>query len=335
MKDFAERSAAYLRHKMPEATELTVVSVSRIFGGASCETYRLRAQWQIDGKVVERAMIFRRDSPGAIVKTSRALEYETYKALCDGSFPVPEAIYLETDETWLERPFFVMEEVLNCSQGYDTIKPYGEFATEIGTQFYTHLGFLSTLKPESLTDLYALLEPVAPTEAWRQQLDRWEKVIEENARANPPPPAEKISLVHGDYRAGNFLFDVHGKITAILDWEMVHLGDPLEDLAWSMDAFWCNNSPLVGYMVLPEEAIRIWEQASGLRADPTALKWWQLLNQVKGIAIWISAGTEYEAKRNTNPVIAYTAWAPQDLHNKALAQSLVAQYTNQQRRASA
>ena len=51
-------------------------------------------------------------------------------------------------------------------------------------------------------------------------------------RANPPPPPERVSVVHGDYRVGNFLYTKEG-IHGIVDWEMAHLGDPLEDLAWS------------------------------------------------------------------------------------------------------
>ena len=51
------------------------------------------------------------------------------------------------------------------------------------------------------------------------------------------PVAERISLVHGDYRLGNFLFEGE-RITALLDWEMAHLGDPAEDIAWAYRALW-------------------------------------------------------------------------------------------------
>ena len=82
-----------------------------------------------------------------------------------------------------------------------------------------------------------------PGQCWHRELDYWESYLgkmelepQPLARAaiswlrrNPPLPAQQISVVHGDYRAGNFLFDITGKIHAILDWEMMHLGDPLED----------------------------------------------------------------------------------------------------------
>ena len=46
------------------------------------------------------------------------------------------------------------------------------------------------------------------------------------------PKACRRRLVHGDYRLGNFL-EQNDRITAILDWELVHLGDPVEDLGWA------------------------------------------------------------------------------------------------------
>ena len=51
------------------------------------------------------------------------------------------------------------------------------------------------------------------------------------------PVARRISVVHGDLRFGNLLHD-QGHLTALLDWEMVHLGDPVEDLGWVYRALW-------------------------------------------------------------------------------------------------
>src|SRR5947208_9125553 len=79
-------------------------------------------------------------------------------------------------------------------------------------------------------------------------------------RRHPPQPARKLSLVHGDYRTGNFLYSPDGEIKAILDWEMAHVGDPLEDLAWSMDPLWCWTSPELAGRLLPHgEAVAAWE----------------------------------------------------------------------------
>jgi aminoglycoside phosphotransferase (APT) family kinase protein len=113
----------------------------------------------------------------------------------------------------------------------------------------------------------------------------------------------------------------------ILDWEMAHLGDPLEDLGWAIDPLWAaGNASLPGCMIARADAIRIWEQASGLKADPKALHWWEIFASFKGAAIWISAACEYAEGRNTDPINAFSGWYPLAFHNKILADRLGAEH---------
>ncbi len=173
--------------------------------------------------------------------------------------------------------------------------------------------------------------------AVRHELARWEKVIDEDEgepepivraairwlKRNPPPPAQKIAVVHGDYRSGNFLYDLNGDIRAILDWEMAHLGDPMEDLGWALDPLWAHHDPSRPAGTIPRaDAIALWEQASGLKADPAALFWWEIFASVKGQAIWISAAHEYATHRNDDPVNAFSGWYCLAYHNKVLAERL-------------
>lgn len=141
-------------------------------------------------------------------------------------------------------------------------------------------------------------------------------------RRNPPPPAARISVVHGDYRSGNFLHDGNGKIIAVLDWEMVHLGDPLEDLAWCCDPLWnhFDHSRVAG-TIGEADAIAIWERESGLKVDPEALKWWKLFSAVKGQAIWTTAAKEFTVD-NGNLALAISGFYPPRRHDRIMADSL-------------
>ena len=142
-------------------------------------------------------------------------------------------------------------------------------------------------------------------------------------KRNPPPPSQKIAVVHGDYRTGNFLYDETGAIRAILDWEMSHLGDPLEDLGWAIDPLWSGGNPArPGGMLPRSEAIAVWEKASGLKADPAALFWWEIFASLKGAAIWMSAAREYAEGRNTDPINAFSGWYTLAFHNAILAERL-------------
>ncbi len=337
MEDLAPRFAAYLAHRMPQASNVEVAGVSRIHGGASRETFRLSATWKEGGRDVARPLVLRRDPVASLIETERDLEYNAYRAFHPTGLPVPEPLFLETELKWLDRPFFVMEQIVGCAAGSPfNPDPYGPLAEKIGRQFWTHLGRIAAAEPK---DIGFEMEAVAPGECWKRELDKWEKVIDEDElspqpiaraairwlRRNPPPPAQKLSVVHGDYRTGNFLFNEEGDIKAILDWEMCHLGDPLEDIAWAADPLWAFATPdRPGGMIPRAEALHLWQEASGLKIDPVGLRWWEIFNSLKGLAIWISAGKEYHTGANRDPILALSSWYCTDMHDRILAGRLSA-----------
>ena len=328
---------AYLNHRNPAAQNIEISDLHRIPGGASRETYALTAEWTEGGNDVRRPMIFRRDPTTGLIETERDIEFAAYQAFYGSGIPVPEPLYLETETEWLDRPFFVMERIVGGEVASPfALDPYGAHAPSLGEQFWTFLGSIArnTSAVDTLSDV---LEPVAPAECWRRELDYWEGEILAHElepqplaqaairwlRKNPPPTPDQLVIVHGDYRTGNFLHDSAGKILAILDWEMVHLGDPHEDLAWGMDPIWCwfkKDHP--GLMIPRAETIATWEKASGLRVNPDALQWWEVFSHVKGLAIWITASDTYRNSSNKDATLAFSSLICTDLHNQILAQKL-------------
>jgi aminoglycoside phosphotransferase (APT) family kinase protein len=85
------------------------------------------------------------------------------------------------------------------------------------------------------------------------------------------------------------LYNTTGEIRGVLDWEMAHLGDPIEDLAWTCmpDWRWGRFDRYAG-LVEPARAFELWEEASGLEVDPVAFHWWSLFSQVKAQGIWLT-----------------------------------------------
>jgi aminoglycoside phosphotransferase (APT) family kinase protein len=329
--DISDRLAAYLSTRL--GTVVTVANLARIPGGASRETYRFRAHY--NGQ--ERGLILRRDPPASLIETERSAEFRAYGAFHKLGLPVPEPIALELGTDALDRPFFVMEEIENCAVGSIlAADPYGVHRDKIGEQFFTVLGRIAAADPAAI-GLGDFEGAADVNDCARHELARWEKVIDEDEREpqpiaraairwlrnHPPPQAQKIAVVHGDYRTGNFLHDDGGDIRAILDWEMAHLGDPLEDLGWALDPLWSHGDPSrPGGTVPRDEALAIWERASGLKADRKALLWWEIFASLKGLAIWISAANEYAEGRNSDPVNAFSGWYCLAFHNKVLADRL-------------
>ncbi|HKD23001.1 MAG TPA: phosphotransferase family protein [Rhizomicrobium sp.] len=334
--ELSARLEKYLAKKL-DAPALRVTDLARIPGGASRETYRFRAHYKAGKGEVERALILRRDPPASLIETDRTTEYRAYEAFHRVGLPVPEPIALELDPAALDRPFFVMEEITGCEvASILNPDPYATNREKIGKQFWNVLGRIASANPDQV-GLGSIEGTRDVNETWRHEVARWEKVIDDDEREpqpiaraairwlkrNPPPAAQKIAVVHGDYRTGNFLFDAKGDIRAILDWEMAHLGDPLEDLAWALDPLWAHGDVARPAGLLARaDAIRIWEEASGLKADPAALAWWEVFASLKGLAIWISAACEYAEGRNTDAVNAFSGWFCLAFHNKVLAERL-------------
>jgi aminoglycoside phosphotransferase (APT) family kinase protein len=319
------RIAAYIAGRLPGARDVTIDRLFRISGGASRETYRMWLRYLAeDGSVVERPLILRRDPPDSLIDTERVIEFSAYRAFHGSAVPVPEMLWLEEDPGPLDFPFFIAEELAGFEAGPMAIlaEPYVRHREKIGRRKWSILGEIAKADPEAL-GLTTVMAPVAPEACWRRELDYWEGVLDEDEispqpiiraairwlRANPPPPAQKISVVHGDYRTGNFLYDTEGEIHGVLDWEMSHLGDPLEDLGWTLNRIWCwGQDDLRGALLPHEAAIAVWEQASGLKADPAALHWWELFNCVKGQGIWVSSAKAWSDGQNRDPILIVSSW---------------------------
>ena len=322
------RLAAYLIEKLPGAGDVRVEGLERIFGGASRETYRFVLLTHREGKDESRRLILRRDPPGSLIETERAVEYAAYRAFYRTAVPVPEALWLEEDPSWLDYPFFIMEELAGLES---SAQAAAQHAAKLTPQKWSILGEISKADPASL-GLDTVMAPVTPGECWQRELGYWESESDKHElcpqpiaraairwlRRHPPPPAQRVSVVHADYRTGNYLFDQEGTIQGILDWEMAHLGDPLEDLAWGLNPAWQSADGRVGAIATREEAIRIWEKASGLRADPEALHWWELFSSVKGQAIWVSSAKEFTDGKNHDLILALAGWLMGNRQDRAM-----------------
>jgi aminoglycoside phosphotransferase (APT) family kinase protein len=100
-------------------------------------------------------------------------------------------------------------------------------------------------------------------------------------RQHIPPRQERV-LVHGDYRMGNVMFGPEG-LRAILDWELAHIGDPLEDLGWMCVRSWRfgNDSLPVGGVGKREEFWQAYEEAGGYPVDPKRVHFWEIFGNLR------------------------------------------------------
>ena len=327
MTDMEAQIAAWLAHRLPQARGIAVDQLARIPGGSSQETFKLRAVWDEGHGAAERWLILRRAPPAGLVVAERDVEYVVYAALAGSGVPVPKVHFLELDGAWLERPFFVMDMAPGKPGHFWTsTDPFEGQAREVGTRFWHHLGQLAAQDHAAL-GLQGLRNGTLASGFWSAELAHWEALLDEHEtliepavrgairwlRANPPPEPARPAIVHGDYRVGNFLFTADGAISAVLDWEMCHVGDPLEDIAHATDPMWTIETqfPL-------DEGLALWEAASGRTVDPAALAWWRLFATVKLCAIWTTAEASFAAGRSRDMALAMSAVRGASFHRTRL-----------------
>jgi aminoglycoside phosphotransferase (APT) family kinase protein len=138
--------------------------------------------------------------------------------------------------------------------------------------------------PADLPAVPAVGDPLALLRQWHDRLGQPHPAFELAFRAlesQPPPPA-RTTLVHGDFRMGNLMID-SGGLTGVLDWELTHVGDPIEDLGWLCVPAWRflrPDRPAAG-LGTREELLAAYERHAGIAVDPAALRWWELAGTLR------------------------------------------------------
>lgn len=241
-------------------------------------------------------------APYSVLPQVRALQLVSESAV-----PVPKVIGFSVDGGQIGHPFFVCEHIDG-----DTPAPWSASSVsqahrcDIARQFIGILGDLHQIawQGSALAALHAERErpEVAAIAAWRRTLARptarYYPLLDwggEWLERNCPTPACR-AVVHGDYRIGNFL-EQDSRITAILDWELTHIGDPHEDLAWAlMPTFNAGSRKFYG-VVEHDDMIRQYESVSGLSVSRKSIAFYQAYALYQAAAIQMCAIHAFEVDR--------------------------------------
>jgi aminoglycoside phosphotransferase (APT) family kinase protein len=232
---------------------------------------------------------------GLFAPYSAMPEFESLSALAGGDVPAPRVYLASDDPTILGAPFFLSEKVEGDTPlpwGFQGQALEGPRRESLAADFIGALARLHRFD-WSATPLAKWGEGVTLGSAAHRQIDDWEARFRRWAlrphpmahralgwlRANAPA-AQRLSLVHGDYRLGNFL-ERNGRISAILDWELVHLGDPIEDLGWAFLPQYRGGTPFVCGLASEADFLSRYATQSGLSVDPAALRFYVVFSLLK------------------------------------------------------
>lgn len=253
-------------------------------GGASASTWEFDAT--LDGVVQRLILQLSTGEPfmGSLRKTQQGL---TQQLAFDSGIPTPQVRWILDESDGLgdgyvseriagetlgkrivEDPAFAQARVAMTAQ-------CGSILARIHTLDIAAFGYLPMLDVETLVARLS-----AQHRAYEERLPVFELAIRWLGQNVPAP--RPASPLHGDFRTGNFIVDAQG-IAAVLDWEMAHRGDPMEDLAWlCMNAwrFGRIDAPVGGFGAR-SELYSAYERAGGSPVDEAAVRFWEVYGALK------------------------------------------------------
>ncbi len=317
-----QRIQAYLSTKLDASDGGVAISgLYRIPGGASRETWSFDARWRENGHDMQRGFVLRRDPDASLLETERDVEFHVMDAVAVHGVPVPKMYWLENDGSALDRPFFVMERIDGCETNPSKVLMDPRFfptRDRIAQEFVDVLVRIHAFDWRA-GGLASLGVPASEAGCAIGEIQKWESVVDRDAlepqpvlraafrwlRRNLPPPAQRIVLVHADYRTGNFLCNDEGDIKGVLDWEMTHLGDPIEDIAWSCLRPWrWLGDEKIGGLMERADFFRRYQQAGAFTITEDAVRFWEVLGNVKFAAILLTGARSFCDGRTRNPLMA-------------------------------
>lgn len=300
-----------------ETDDVEIDQIRRHAEGWSWQTYTFRIRWADPaGETRELALALRREpEDGLLAPYDTEAQYELHAAIeRETRIPVPRLRWLERDPSVLGMPFYVMDRV----DGHVPVQwrpddpkafPTPQARTRIGHDFVDLLAELHA------ADWRALLpgdpSPEDPEAAARAQIDHWQAYYEDNAVRAVPLLEEAIAWLrghvavsgrttvnHGDYRIGNFMIGDDGRINAVFDWELAHVGDPVEDLAWAGLRLFRGRSPLWSHLLDRDAFLARYRERAGLEVPDEVLRFWTVLCFVKASASHLRAARAFEDARS-------------------------------------
>jgi aminoglycoside phosphotransferase (APT) family kinase protein len=238
--------------------------------------------------------VLRRDPPGAPI-SGLPLEADLLRAAARAGVPVPSVVTSGSHDAGLDAAFVVMHFIEGETIPRRILREsrYADARAVLAEQCGRTLAALHRIPAVEVPGL-AAGDPVEGLRAMLDRLGQPHPAFELGFRwlGETRPVRSGEAVVHGDFRNGNLIVGPDG-LRAVLDWELAHLGDPLEDLGWLCVKAWrFGHAPPVGGFGTVEQLIGAYTASGGRAVDRETLGWWTALGTLRwGIICIVQAMT--------------------------------------------
>jgi aminoglycoside phosphotransferase (APT) family kinase protein len=319
--------AAYLAERLGAVGPVRIEGMTRIAVGWSHETWLFDAAWRDDEGEHREGLCLRRDPGNALLRemSDLAEQYRVLSCLALTDVPAPRPYWFEADPAVLGAPALVMERVPGeCPSPWSRAgRDYYAAAAERGV---LPLSFTDALAAIHRVDWKAvgldfLGVPGPGDDFARREIAKWRRLVDESGHPGHPiltdlvgwleanaPSTDRLTLVHGAYRTGNLLVD-EDRVSAVLDWELQVIGDPMFDVAYVLTELNREGSDLLSNVVPRDVFFERYQAATGIDIDEERCRYYQLLYAMRSAAFWMSASGLFADGSNTDLRLARTEWS--------------------------
>ena len=302
VSDFGQRQltrdlmSGYLRGKFPEHPAIDAQSVVELPGGFAKKTYRMKV---VNGPTGWDQLIIRQDAIGGPTPLSCIGEVEVLKLAKQHGIPLGEVCCVEPSDC-LDAPFLLVKRVAGVSnlEAWGTRGPDGMLP---GEHLAAHVAALHRIP---LSELAHWDASQTPQQVIWNYIDRFEERWQRDRpiidpllqfgfdwlKRHVPQDIARLSIVHADISDRNILVD-NGTLTAIIDWELWHVGDPMYDLAYI--------KPFIERSMPWQRFVDIYE-ANGCKVSMANDDYWYIFSEVRNSAMLASGLRTFMDRRNRN-----------------------------------
>ncbi len=251
-------------------------------------------------------------SDGLFAPYSAMPEFLSMRSLESSGIPVPKAYWASDDSETFGAPFLFSQKVNGAAVvpwvPVNTPPLDEAYRKSLGAEFIDALAALHAVdwsdRPIAQMAQGINIQNAALTNVlyWEKQIERWAMRPYPAAQwairwlKNHCPVAPRVAIIHGDYRTGNFL-EENGHITAILDWELVHLGDPHEDIGWVSMPMYMGGSSHFCRLTEPEWFYQRYSEKVGFQVSMASVKYYRAFSLLKLAATHMAAARCFEEGR--------------------------------------
>jgi aminoglycoside phosphotransferase (APT) family kinase protein len=326
------------------ASRVEIAEARLLTGGAVQQNWRLDIVVEGGPRAGAQAWVLRTDAAARLdVSLDRLAEYRCIATAYDAGVKVAEPIAVCDDTVVIGRPFAIQAFVAGTAQGRRIVRDpdLATFGDTLAGEIGRELARIHAIRPAAgvlpflpvpignpsrlaVAQMRAALDTASAPRPALEYILAW---LDTNA-----PEPRTITLVHGDFRTGNYMVDA-GRLTAVLDWEFCHWGDPREDLGWFIARCWRfgNDAKVAGGIARFASLLNAYNETANPTAGAAEVQYFEVLAAARWATIALLQGDRFVKGGERSLELALTGLMPPEMELDAL--DIIGKIANEKGRA--